>query len=110
EDSGSLLAGRANLTGAVFVAPVLAFATALPEVSSGIAAVQLGDMQLAVSDILGGNAFQITLLLLADLIAGTPVIVAAHHSDVWLGAAGMVMTGIAAMAIIARPERVFLRL
>jgi len=110
EDSGSLLAGRAHLTGAVFGATVLAFATALPEVSSGIAAVQLGDMQLAVSDILGGNAFQITLLLLADLIAGTPVIVAAHHSDVWLGAAGMVMTGIAAMAIIARPERVFLRL
>jgi cation:H+ antiporter len=94
--------------GAVFGATVLALATALPEISSGIAAVRLGDMQLAVGDILGGNSFQITLLLLADLIAGTPVIVAAHHSDVWLGAAGLLMTGIAAMAIIARPERTFL--
>jgi cation:H+ antiporter len=65
-------------------------------------------MELAVGDILGGNSFQITLLLLADLIAGTPVIVAAQHSDVWLGAAGMLMTGIAGMAIIARPERTYL--
>jgi len=108
EDSGNLLAGRFGLTGAVFGATVLAFATALPEISSGIAAVRLGDMQLAVGDIFGGNAFQVTLLLLADLIAGTPVIVAAHKSDVWLGSAGMLMTGIAAMAIIARPRRTFL--
>jgi len=108
QDSGSLLAARAHIGGAVFGATVLALATALPEISSGIAAVRLGDMQLAVSDILGGNSFQITLLLPADLIAGTPVIVAAHRSDVWLGSAGMLMTGIAAMAIVARPQRTFL--
>ena len=108
QDSGSLIAGRVGMGGAVFGATVLAFASALPEISSGIAAVRLGDMQLAVGDILGGNSFQITLLLLADLIAGTPVIVAAHHSDVWLGAAGMLMTGVAALAIIARPQRTFI--
>ncbi|HEY3922722.1 MAG TPA: hypothetical protein VGL76_11510 [Gaiellaceae bacterium] len=107
QDSGSLIAGRIGMGGAVFGATVLAFASALPEISSGIAAVRLGDMQLAVGDILGGNSFQITLLLLADLIAGTPVMVAAKHSDVWLGAAGMLMTGIAALAIIARPQRTF---
>ena len=106
--SGSLLASRAHIGGAVFGATVLAVATSLPEISSGVRAVQLGDMQLAVSDIFGGNAFQITLLLVADLIAGTPVIVAAHHSDVWLGAAGILMTGIAAMAIVARPQRTYL--
>lgn len=108
QDSGSLIANHIGLNGAVFGATILALATALPEISSGIAAVRLGDMQLAVGDILGGNSFQITLLLLADLIAGTPVIVAAHHSDVWLGAAGMLMTGIAALAIIARPQRTIL--
>jgi len=110
QDSGNVLAGRLGLTGAVFGATVLAVASALPEISSGIAAVRLGDMQLAVGDIFGGNSFQITLLLLADLIAGTPVIVAAHSSDVWLGAAGMLMTAIAAMGIIARPTRTFLAL
>jgi cation:H+ antiporter len=107
QDSGSLLAGRIGMQGAVFGATVLALATALPEISSGIAAVKLGDIQLAVGDILGGNSFQICLLLVADLIAGTPVIVAAHKSDVWLGATGILMTGVAATAIIARPQRTY---
>ena len=108
QDSGSLLASRMGVQGAIFGATFLAAATALPEISSGIAAVRLGDIQLAVGDILGGNSFQITLFLLADLLAGTPVIVAAHHSDVWLGGLGLLMTGIAAAAIIARPRRTFL--
>ena len=36
-----------------------------------------------------------------DILAGTPVIVAARHSDVWLGAAGLLMTGIAGAAVVA---------
>jgi cation:H+ antiporter len=108
QESGSLLAGRMGLQGAIFGATFLALATALPEISSGIAAVRLGDIQLAVGDILGGNSFQITLFLLADLLAGTPVIVAAHRSDVWLGGLGLLMSGIAAAAIIARPKKTFL--
>ena len=107
QGSGNLLAHRIGLQGAIFGATFLAAATALPEISSGIAAVRLGDMQLAVGDILGGNSFQITLFLLADLLAGTPVIVAAHHSDVWLGGLGLLLTGIAAAAIVARPRRTF---
>src|SRR5206468_1821473 len=108
QESGNVLAHRMGLQGAIFGATFLAAATALPEISSGIAAVRLGDMQLAVGDILGGNSFQITLFLLADLLAGTPVIVAAHHSDVWLGGLGLLLTAIAAAAIVARPRRTFL--
>jgi len=108
QESGNVLANRMGLQGAIFGATVLAAATALPEISSGIAAVRLGDNQLAVGDILGGNSFQITLFLLADLLARTPVIVAARHSDVWLGGAGLLMTAIAAAAVIARPKRTFL--
>jgi cation:H+ antiporter len=107
QQSGNVLAGRMGMQGAVFGATFLAAATALPEISSGIAAVRLGDMQLAEGDILGGNSFQITLFLLADLLAGTPVIVAARHSDVWLGGVGLVMTGIACAAVIARPRRTY---
>jgi cation:H+ antiporter len=107
QDSGDLLAHRMGVHGANFGATFLAAATALPEISSGIAAIRLGDMQLAVGDILGGNSFQITLFLLADLLAGTPAIVAAHHSDVWLGGLGLLLTAIAAAAIVARPRRTF---
>ena len=108
QESGNLLADRIGMQGAIFGATVLAAATALPEISSGIAAVRLDDFQLAVGDIFGGNAFQICLLLLADLLAGTPVIVAAHRSDVWLGGLGLLMTGVAAAAIIVRPHRTYL--
>jgi hypothetical protein len=31
-----------------------------------------------------------------------------HHSDVWLGGLGLLMTGIAAAAIAARPQRTYL--
>jgi cation:H+ antiporter len=110
QSSGNQLADHMGLNGAVFGATILALATALPEISSGIAAVRLGDNKLAVGDILGGNSFQITLFLLADLLAGTPVILAARGSDVWLGAAGLLMTGIVAAAVIARPRKTFLRL
>ena len=105
QQSGSLLANRMGIQGAIFGATFLALATALPEISSGIAAVRLGDIQLAVGDILGGNSFQITLFLLADLLAGTPVIVAAHHSDAWLARLGLLMSRSAAAAIIARPNK-----
>lgn len=108
QSSGDVLANRIGMQGAIFGATFLAAASALPEISSGIAAVRLGDVQLAVGDIFGGNSFQITLFLLADLLAGTPVIVAAHHSDVWLGALGLLLTGIAAAAIVSRPRRTFL--
>jgi cation:H+ antiporter len=109
QSSGSELADRLGLQGAIFGATVLAAATALPEISSGIAAVRLGDHQLAMGDILGGNSFQLTLFLLADILAATPVIVAAQGSDVWLGCAGLLMTGIVGVAVIARPKRTFLR-
>ena len=45
-----------------------------PEISSGIQAVRLGTVALAMSDIYGGNAMQLTFFLLADLFAGTPVL------------------------------------
>jgi cation:H+ antiporter len=108
--AGNVLAERVGIQGAIFGATFVAAVTALPEISSGIAAIRLGDLQLAVSDIFGGNSFQICLLLLADLLAGTPVLVAVQGSDVWLGALGIVMTAIAAGAIIARPRACYLRL
>jgi len=58
----------------VFGTTILAAASALPEISTGSAAVRLGDHQLVMSDVFGGNAFQICLFVLADIIAGTPAV------------------------------------
>ena len=108
--TGNTLANRAGINGVIFGATVLAAATALPEISSGIAAVRLGDNALAFGDIFGGNAFQVCLFLLADLIAGSPVLPSAGRLNSWVASLGVALTAIYAMGIIVRPQRCFLRL
>jgi cation:H+ antiporter len=110
EISGSTLAGRAGVDGVVFGATVLAAATALPEISSGVAAVRLGDNALAISDVFGGNAFQVCLFLLADLIAGRPVLPTAGGLNSWLATLAIALTAVFAAGVVARPARCLLRL
>src|SRR5947199_9693020 len=69
EQSGEEIAGHLGLSGVVFGATILAAATALPEVSPGLASVRRGDYQLAVSDIFGGNAFPPLPFLLATILS-----------------------------------------
>jgi cation:H+ antiporter len=101
EVTGSTLADRAGINGVIFGATVLATATALPEISSGIAAVRLGDNALALGDVFGGNAFQVCLFLLADLIAGTPVLPTAGRLYSWLASLGVALTAVYAMGVVA---------
>jgi cation:H+ antiporter len=110
ELSGNTLADRAGINGVIFGATVLATATALPEISSGIAAVRLGDNALAIGDIFGGNAFQVCLFLLADLVAGAPVLPTAGRLNSWLASLGVALSSVYAIGVIARPERCHARL
>jgi len=110
EICGNTLANRAGINGVIFGATVLAGATALPEISSGIAAVRLGDNALALGDIFGGNAFQLCLFLVADLIAGRPVLPLAGHQNAWLASLGVGLTAIFAMGVVIRPLRCRARL
>jgi cation:H+ antiporter len=110
EIAGATLANRAHVNGVIFGATVLAFATALPEISSGIAAVRLGDNQLAVADIFGGNAFQVCLFLVADLVAGQPVLPTSGDLNGWLAGLGIVLTVVYAFGVVVRLERCRLRL
>ncbi len=110
EVSGAELAHRAGIDGVIFGATALAAATALPEISSGIAAVRLGDNALAIGDVFGGNAFQICLFLVADLVAGSPVLPTAGRLNAWLGALGIGLTSIYMVGIVARPDKTWARL
>jgi cation:H+ antiporter len=110
EISGNALANRAGINGVIFGATVLAVATALPEISSGIEAVRIGDNALAMGDIFGGNSFQVCLFLLADLVAGAPVLPSAGRLNSWLAALGIGLTAIFAAGVIVRPTRTFARL
>jgi cation:H+ antiporter len=105
EISGNELANRAGINGVVFGATVLALATALPEISSGIEAVRLGDHQLAVGDIFGGNAFQLCLFVVADLVAAKPVLPTTGAENGWLAGLGLALTVVYIGGVIVRPTR-----
>jgi cation:H+ antiporter len=110
ELSGGALATRAGVNGVIFGATVLAAATALPEISSGIAAVRLGDNALAIGDIFGGNAFQVCLFPVADLIAGSPVLPTTGRLNGWLASLGVALTAIYVIGVVGRPYRCVARL
>jgi cation:H+ antiporter len=110
EVAGSHLADRAHINGVIFGATVLSVATALPEISSGIAAVRLGDNELAVADIFGGNSFQVLLFFVADLIAGKAVLPSSGHANSWLAILGILLTVVYAWAVVVRHERAYFRL
>jgi cation:H+ antiporter len=105
EQSGNALANRAGINGVIFGATVLALATALPEISSGIAAVRLGDNALAIGDIFGGNAFQVCLFLVADIVAMKPVLPSSGDQNAWLASLGVALTAIYGFGVISRPVR-----
>jgi cation:H+ antiporter len=105
EQSGEQIASHLGMTGVVFGATFLAAATSLPEISTGIAAVRLGDYQLAVSDIFGGNAFLPVLFLLAGLLSGSAVLPQAQATDIYLTALGIVLTVVYLWGLVTRPHR-----
>ena len=105
ERAGDAIAGDVGLSGVLFGATVLAAATSLPEVSTGLTAVRRGDYQLAVSDIFGGNAFLPALFLLATLLSGRAVLPQAQATDIYLTAVGIVLTVIYVTGLLFRPTR-----
>jgi cation:H+ antiporter len=74
-----------------------------------LAAVKIGDTQLAMSDIFGGNAVLPALFIFADLFAGKPALPSAAATDVWVAGLGVVLTGIYITGVILRPRRMFWR-
>ncbi len=105
EESGTAIAGHIGMTGVFFGATILAAATALPEMSTGLASVKIGDYQLAVSDIFGGNAFLPVLFLLASLLSGQAVLPQAQPTDIYLAGLGILLTTVYLYGLIFRPQR-----
>ncbi|MEA2484285.1 MAG: cation:H+ antiporter [Thermoleophilaceae bacterium] len=105
ERSGDALADHIGLSGVLFGATVLAAATSLPELSTGLTSVRNGDYQLAMSDIFGGNAFLPVLFLMATLLSGSAVLPQAQRTDIYLTALAIVLTLIYAAGLLFRPQR-----
>lgn len=110
ERSGEQAFGNLGLTGVLFGSTVLAAATSLPELSTGLASARNGDPKLAMSDIFGGNAFLPVLFVMVPLISDQAVLPRAEASDVYLTALGILLTLVYAVGLIFRPQRHVLRM
>ena len=110
EQSGETFFGRLGLSGVIFGSTVLAAATSLPELSTGLTAARRGDYKLAMGDIFGGNAFLPVLFLLVTLISGKAVLPQAQASDIYLTALGALLTVVYLAGLLLRPQRQVLRM
>ena len=105
ERVGDAAASQIGLSGVLFGATVLALATSLPEISTGLQALRQGNDNLAMSDIFGGNAFLPVLFLVASLISGTAILPRANASDIYLTAIAALLTLVYVVGLIFRPRR-----
>lgn len=105
EKSGEQFFGDLGLSGVLFGSTVLAAATSLPELSTGLTAARAGDFKLAMGDIFGGNAFLPVLFVLVTLISGQAVLPRAQASDIYLTALGGLLTVVYLAGLVLRPTR-----
>jgi cation:H+ antiporter len=105
EISGDAIARHIGMTGVIFGATILAAATALPEVSTGLASMKLKDYQMAMSDIFGGNAFLPVLFMVATVISGKSVLPLAHKTDIYLTGVAILLTIIYICGLMFRPRK-----
>jgi cation:H+ antiporter len=105
ERAGEAASSQLGLSGVLFGATVLALATSLPEISTGLEAIRQGDDNLAISDIFGGNAFLPVLFLVATLVSGHAVLPRANASDIYLTALAALLTVVYVVGLIFRPQR-----
>ncbi len=110
EESGNAIAKDVGLSGVLFGATVLAATTSLPELSTGLASVKIGDYTLAFSDIFGGNAFLPTLFLLATVLSGQSALPQAKNSDIYLASLGILLTAVYIYGLIFRPRKQILNM
>ncbi|HEU4779780.1 MAG TPA: hypothetical protein VFS58_07840 [Steroidobacteraceae bacterium] len=101
--SAEVLAAEAGLTESFVGTLLVGFTTSLPEIAATIAAVRLGALDLAVGNIFGSNAFNMTILLAMD-VAYTRGPVLAHASQDHARSAlfAAIAIGLGLMAILAR--------
>lgn len=104
------MAKQIGMQGVLFGATVLAAATSLPEISTGLASVKLKDYDLAISDVFGGNAFLPVLFLVETLISGKAILPTAQKSDIYLAGLAMLLTTVYIYGLIFRPKRQILRM
>lgn len=109
--AGDALAAQSGLGASFFGAVFLGFATSLPEVSTVVAAVRLKRYEMAISDILGTNLFNVLVIFIVDaLYAGDSVLVEAGRFAAFAALLALAMTALFLVGLIERRDRTILRM
>jgi cation:H+ antiporter len=90
-----------SFVGTLFVAA----ATSLPEAAVSLAALRLGAIDMAVSNLLGSNLFNVLILVVDDLAyTRGPLLAAVAPVHVVSALTALVMTGLVIVALVVRPR------
>lgn len=104
--SGVSIIAHTDLSGSIVGTAFTSISTSLPELVTTIAAVRIGAPTLAVGGIVGGNAFDVTFVAVADLFYRQGAIYAhAQPTDLLIVAWAMLLTAISGAGLIARQRR-----
>lgn len=105
------LAEQSGLGSAFLGATLLAAASSLPEISTTFAASRHGRYTVAISNVFGSGAFNVTLLVVADVLyRGGSVLAHAEHTLVFIAAIATIMTCLYLWGLLEREDRVVWRL
>lgn len=105
------IAARTGTDSGVMGLTLLAFATSLPELSTAIAAVRLRRAELAIGDILGGNMFDVTLILMIDIMATGPLVLHQVDRSAMVAALlGILLTVLLLIGLLERRDKAMLRM
>ncbi len=85
----------------------LAAATSLPELATSFAALRIGAPELAITNLLGSNLFNMGFVLFLDDVAYTsgPIWTAVSPVHALTGAIAVVMTAVIVLAVVTRPRK-----
>ncbi len=105
--TGSQIAEAMNWEASFVGTQFLAISTSLPELATSFAALRLNAPDLAISNLLGSNVFNMGFVLFVDDMVYTEGVVWGAVSQVHIvaGMVAVLMTGIVIAGIIMRPRR-----
>lgn len=104
--SADAVATEAGVTDTFVGTFLVGLTTSFPELAAAVAAVRLGAIDLAVGNIFGSNAFNMTVLLMMDIAhRGKPLLASVSHGHVVSSFAAVMAMALGVMAILARTHK-----
>lgn len=109
--TGDEISARTQLGTSFFGAVFLSLATSLPEVSTVFGAVRLRRYEMAISDVLGANIFNVAAIAVVDALhRGGPIMELAGRQAGFVALLGLACTAIFLVGMLERRDRTILRM